>query len=1119
MKPSFALNLSHDGIGLLHRTAGSWEILGEVSLDAPNLSAELGRLRRLAEARAPETGVLTKLIIPASQILYAEIAAPGPRPAMRRRQITAALEGMTPYKVPDLVFDWSGRGETVQVAIVARDTLAEAESFAEDWGFCPVGFVAVPAPGSFAGEPWFGLSSVAGRHLPDGARLDRDQDPVPLASAPHAAAEGPVPESVERLEEPVPAPEATEAPEADLDAIAPAEELAAPEIVAVTEDPAVGDALVLAEAAPEAEAQPAPETPEVAAAPPAEASADETEAEPAEIPADAQPQLPADTEELPATEPAAVPEPAAETAPLAASDDDTGSEIDAPEAGPDLDRALDGQPGPEAAPATETPAEDSAAEPITPPPPIEAPEELPAEADAALAPLDAVPEAETSELAAEEGPSESDTLAVAAALAAADVSAIEETAEAAEEMAEAGEDSAEEDAAEDDAAEGAAEIETDGAEEDAAEAVPEAATDENVPDTESPLEPATDGTAEAGTGTAARAPRIPPLAGVARASAPPRPLGGAVRPAAITAPGLEPAADEAAPVLAAPRKPHPAEPKPAPGAHTAVPPETTVFGARRQKQIGGKPRHLGIALMLALVIFLGLVAIWASYLDTPAPVANSVAAPEQDSAAQGLSLGTDSAALTGGPADAGSDLATASSPDSPGTADAAASDIPPDADLAGIDAEMAADGVIPEATPTGSAEMLAAAPDTTPSSAQMPAEPAADGQDPAPAAPVADALAAAAEATAAGAPAGAILAPAAPQPDLQPAVPAAPPPFEELARVTPGASFEPTPEGVVTPGGFTLYSGRPPRASRARPDAVTRAAIAAEEAAALPWADPALKRFKPKTRPATVESAAAVAATAPAPQPAPAAAEPPKATEAETATAAAPVAPLSAEAQRLAAQRPSTRPSAVERSAEAAAAAAEAEAAKAEAEAQAAKAAAEAGATAQAVSVSRRPAARPRSFKTSVEQALALAIAAEPEPVIAAAAPAPAPAPVIATPAPAPQKAAPAAPQRSVATAPEPAVELDEPEPTLPTKQMPTSASVAKQATEQNALALREMNLIGVYGASGNRRALIRMPNGRFVKVAVGDRLDGGRVTAIGDGQLSYQKGSRTLMLKMLKGS
>ena len=64
-----------------------------------------------------------------------------------------------------------------------------------------------------------------------------------------------------------------------------------------------------------------------------------------------------------------------------------------------------------------------------------------------------------------------------------------------------------------------------------------------------------------------------------------------------------------------------------------------------------------------------------------------------------------------------------------------------------------------------------------------------------------------------------------------------------------------------------------------------------------------------------------------------------------------------------------------------------------------------------------------------------------------------------------------------------------------------------------------QINLIGLYGAPNNRRALVRMPNGRFVKVGLGDRLDGGKVTAIGDGQLSYQKGSRTLVLKLLKGS
>ena len=54
---------------------------------------------------------------------------------------------MTPYSVADLVFDWSGHGEVVQVAVVARETLAEAEAFAETHGFGPVSFVAMPAPG------------------------------------------------------------------------------------------------------------------------------------------------------------------------------------------------------------------------------------------------------------------------------------------------------------------------------------------------------------------------------------------------------------------------------------------------------------------------------------------------------------------------------------------------------------------------------------------------------------------------------------------------------------------------------------------------------------------------------------------------------------------------------------------------------------------------------------------------------------------------------------------------------------------------------------------------------------------------------------------------------------
>lgn len=83
---------------------------------------------------------------------------------------------------------------------------------------------------------------------------------------------------------------------------------------------------------------------------------------------------------------------------------------------------------------------------------------------------------------------------------------------------------------------------------------------------------------------------------------------------------------------------------------------------------------------------------------------------------------------------------------------------------------------------------------------------------------------------------------------------------------------------------------------------------------------------------------------------------------------------------------------------------------------------------------------------------------------------------------------------------------------------VPTARSVAKQATQRNALKLRSVNLIGVYGSAKNRRALVRMSNGRYRKVKVGDRLDGGKVMAIGASELRYHKSGRNVILKMPKG-
>lgn len=82
---------------------------------------------------------------------------------------------------------------------------------------------------------------------------------------------------------------------------------------------------------------------------------------------------------------------------------------------------------------------------------------------------------------------------------------------------------------------------------------------------------------------------------------------------------------------------------------------------------------------------------------------------------------------------------------------------------------------------------------------------------------------------------------------------------------------------------------------------------------------------------------------------------------------------------------------------------------------------------------------------------------------------------------------------------------------------IPSSASVTREATVRNAINLSRVNLIGVYGTPSNRRALVRLKNGRYQKVKVGDRFDGGRVSAIGDSELRYQKGNRNVVLKMPK--
>ncbi|TCP60851.1 hypothetical protein EV663_10725 [Rhodovulum bhavnagarense] len=193
MRPDFALTLSEDGIGLLYRAKGGWRSLGETSLDDPGLGETLRLMRETAQSLA-QGPMLTKLVIPDSQILYTTLPLHGHGRAEKRAALRKALDGRTPYALDELVFDWTDDGESARLAVVARETLAEAEAFAVQHAFDPVCFVAAPQEAAaFGGEPFFGASELAAELLQGATHPRADDHPArPGAMAPaHSKATAP----------------------------------------------------------------------------------------------------------------------------------------------------------------------------------------------------------------------------------------------------------------------------------------------------------------------------------------------------------------------------------------------------------------------------------------------------------------------------------------------------------------------------------------------------------------------------------------------------------------------------------------------------------------------------------------------------------------------------------------------------------------------------------------------------------------------------------------------------------------------------------------------------------------------------------------------------------------
>jgi hypothetical protein len=146
--------------------------------------------------------------------------------------------------------------------------------------------------------------------------------------------------------------------------------------------------------------------------------------------------------------------------------------------------------------------------------------------------------------------------------------------------------------------------------------------------------------------------------------------------------------------------------------------------------------------------------------------------------------------------------------------------------------------------------------------------------------------------------------------------------------------------------------------------------------------------------------------------------------------------------------------------------------------------------SAMAVTISRLPAPRPKGLKTTIDAPQEVAL------------------PNVETP-------AEVLPEATANDAP---LEADNEPEVVATKSLGPRTVVSKNATYKNAINLSKVNLIGVFGGQANRYALIRQSSGRFKKVYVGDRFDGGVVAAITETELRYSKGGQMLALKMPKG-
>lgn len=1107
MKPNFALKLSNDGAELLHRAAAGWSLVGAVSFENDDVAEACARLLKEAQQLEP-SGVRTKLVLPGSEVRYESVVAPGPTDEARRYQIEAEIERLTPYAIDELAYDWSVEDDHALVVICARETLVEAETFAEGYGFNPVSFVAQPDPGQFVGEPFFGETMVAPTLMRAGDSVQPDAEPIRLAAprraeAPKPAAQAPVPPVPPAAARPVP-PTAARAVD-PLPAFTPAAR-PAPPAGAVTRPPGAREIPTgFPPAKPTAEAK--SKVGDLVRRMGTRLRREQAEAPRAEIPATAPkaPAAPSVTPRTPPTPPASAPA-RPEAAPVGfAHRPAPGTIPGAPAATPVTPPAAPGKPP--AAPGTP-----AAAMPVRPAP-VLTPRPVPS--------TDAKPDSDEESTGTE-------SVSFASRRKPVPVPATAAAATPAARPANPGGRIAVLPAARQADEPGAAQRLIARARAGAASALASATT--AAQSAKSKLTP-----------SAAETPAKETAAATPAATPEPQLDRRAPRPGAA-----EPIVPASRPPVNERDKEREAE-------------AMTIFGARGMQRNETSLARRGLMAAGGAMLLLVAVAVWSIYFSGADQIqiagndAQTMPAEGADlpaiAAPQSLAVADPGAAPAPAavPAPEATDapVETAAAPDTPAPEAVAEADTPDREQILDNLVQQALNESLPVETLPPPAGDLAVAPGTAP----------ADGSAASDSPQVATAEATAQQLNL---PSGFALPPTA---EVAFAPPPPPPPYGTEFTFDSRGLVEATPDGALTPSGVTVFAGRPDVVPAPRPAAIVAAAPEPEPApepdAAAPAADAAEPDAAPLPVAAAIESAIAeavgeVPAATPAPADAPVIAD--DTPRADPALAGFRPLPRPERVRRIGEElqqqqaAPATgddqtrldTPAAVDTAAAAPVPAAEpAELASAEAPADEAAtragetapattelAALEAPVAADATLAAFRPAPRPTDLVPEPEPTPELdlsgatpeAVAQSPRPgerpddiaerarrILAAAA-----ASQAATPAAA---AAPAATARGGTDAEDDAGESSASAAAGPV--IPSSASVARQATEENAIRLNRINLIGVFGTPNDRRALVRLSSGRVVRVQVGDRLDGGQVAAIGENELHYVKSGRNEVIRI----